>query len=70
MKTNMGNVDRSVRILAAVVIVALYFSGVITGTLGILLMVLSIVFTLTSFVGFCPLYFPFGFSTRGKKNSA
>ncbi len=68
MKKNMGIVDRIVRILIAVVIVALYFTHVINGTVAILLLVLSGIFILTSFVSFCPLYLPFGISTRGKKD--
>ena len=67
MKKNMGTVDRIVRILVAVVIVALYFTNVINGTVAIVLLVLSGIFILTSFVSFCPLYLPFGISTRGKK---
>ena len=68
MKKNMGTVDRIVRILIAVVIVALYFTHVINGTVAILLLVLSGIFILTSFVSFCPLYLPFGISSRGKKD--
>ena len=63
MKKNMGSTDRIVRIIAAVVMAILYFSGTVTGTLGIVLLVLAGVFLLTSFVSFCPLYAPFGIST-------
>lgn len=63
MKKNMGTTDRVIRILVAAVVVILYFSGTITGTLGIVLLVLAAVFLLTSFVSFCPLYAPFGIST-------
>jgi hypothetical protein len=68
MKANMGNTDRVLRTVLAVVIAALYFGGVITGTVGIVLLVLAVVFALTSMVRFCPLYAPFGFSTCPKKN--
>lgn len=67
MKKNMGNLDRILRVAIAVLIAVLYFTDVITGTLAIILLVLSGVFLLTSFVGVCPLYKPFGISTR-KKN--
>ena len=67
MKTNMGIIDRAVRIVVALVFVGLYFANVVTGTLAIVLLVLAGVFTLTSFVGFCPLYWPLGISTWGKK---
>ena len=63
MKKNMGSADRIIRIFAAIVIAALYFTHTITGTLGIVLLVLGAVFLLTSFVSFCPLYAPFGIKT-------
>jgi len=67
MKTNMGIIDRVVRIVVALIFIGLYFANVITGTLAIVLLVLAGVFALTSFVGFCPLYWPLGISTWGKK---
>jgi hypothetical protein len=67
MKKNMGSFDRILRIVVAVAIAALYFTNVISGTLGIILMVLAGVFLLTAFVSFCPLYVPFGISTCPKK---
>lgn len=63
MKKNMGFLDKTVRIIIAIVIGALYFTGVIPGVLGIVLLVLAGVFLLTSFVSFCPLYAPFGIKT-------
>jgi hypothetical protein len=63
MKKNMGNADRIIRIILAAVIAILYFTDVVTGTLGIVLLVLALVFVLTSLVGFCPLYLLFGIST-------
>lgn len=69
MKANMGTIDRVMRIIAAVVIAALYFTNVIEGTLAIVLMVIAAVFVLTSFVSFCPLYVPLGISTKKKENS-
>jgi hypothetical protein len=69
MKTNMGKSDRIFRALVAVVIAVLYISNVISGTLGIILIVLGLVFLLTSSVSFCPLYAIFGISTcQVKKN--
>jgi K+-transporting ATPase A subunit len=69
MKSNMGTADRVVRVLAAVVIAGLWYTGRISGTLAIVLLVIAGVFILTSFVGFCPAYLPFGLSTRGKSGS-
>lgn len=68
MKKNMGNADRVIRVLIAAIIAWLYFSGTITGTLGIVLLALAIIFVLTSLVGFCPLYAPFGLRTCPAKN--
>jgi hypothetical protein len=63
MKRNMSNLDRIIRILLAAVFAYLYFGGLVTGTLGIVLVVLGAVFLLTALVAFCPLYLPFKFST-------
>lgn len=63
MKRNMSNIDRIVRVVVAALFAYLYFGGIVTGTLGIVLVVLAAVFTLTSIVAFCPLYAPFKFST-------
>jgi hypothetical protein len=67
MKKNMGTADKAIRILIAVVIAALYFTNVILGTLAIILGILAVVFVLTSFISFCPLYMPFGINTSKKK---
>ena len=67
MKKNMGSVDRIIRLIIAAGIAVLYFTDVISGTLGIILLILAIVFVLTSFIGFCPLYLPFGLSTSTSK---
>ncbi len=67
MKKNMGNADRIIRTIIAVTIALLYYYNVISGTLGIVLLVLAAVFLLTSFVRFCPLYAPFGLSTCSRK---
>lgn len=62
----MGTADRIIRILIAAVFAYLYFGGVVTGTLGLVLVILGGVFVLTSLVSFCPLYAPFGISTCKK----
>lgn len=67
MKKNMGSIDRIIRVVVAVIILVLFITKVITGTLGIVLLVLAAVFVLTSLVNFCPLYLPFGISTCKKK---
>lgn len=69
MKANMGTLDKTIRIIIALIVIALYFTGVISGTLAIVLLVFSGIFILTSLVSFCPLYLPFGLSTRGKQEA-
>jgi hypothetical protein len=69
MKTNMGKVDRSIRILVAVGIVALLYSNIIIGALGVGLLVVAVAFIITSVAGFCPLYVPFGISTLARKKT-
>ncbi|ODS84009.1 MAG: hypothetical protein ABS46_05030 [Cytophagaceae bacterium SCN 52-12] len=69
MKKNMGSLDKTLRILVAVAVAILYFTNVISGTTAIILGVLAIVFVITSFLSFCPLYLPFGINTSGKKES-
>ncbi|NGP77964.1 DUF2892 domain-containing protein [Balneolaceae bacterium YR4-1] len=63
MKKNMGFADRTIRSLLALLMIALYYFEVISGTLGIVLIAISVIFLLTSLVSFCPLYAPFGLST-------
>ncbi|MBO6586014.1 MAG: DUF2892 domain-containing protein [Gracilimonas sp.] len=63
MKKNMGSADKIIRFVLAIIFVALYFTGTVTGTWGIVLLVLAGVFVLTSLVSFCPLYAPFGLKT-------
>jgi hypothetical protein len=63
MKKNMGTIDKAVRVTIAAIIAILYFTNVITGTLGIVLLILAGVFALTSLISFCPIYSIFGLST-------
>ncbi len=63
MNRNMSNLDRIIRVVLAALFAYLYFGGIVTGALGILLLVLGAVFLLTAIVAFCPLYAPFKFST-------
>lgn len=67
MKKNMGFSDKVIRILIAATIVVLFVTKVLSGVLGIVLLILALVFVLTSLVGFCPLYLPFGINTVKKK---
>ena len=67
MKKNMGTVDKVIRILVAVIILVLYFTHVVSGTLAVILLILAGVFVVTSLLGFCPLYLPVGLSTKKKE---
>ncbi len=70
MKKNMGSADRMIRVLLAIIFAALYFTNTVTGVFGIVLLVLAIVFVLTSLVSFCPLYTLMGLNTCATKNNA
>jgi hypothetical protein len=70
MKKNMGLVDRSVRTVLAVVIAILYFTNQISGITAIVLGLFAVVFLITSFMSFCPLYAPFKLSTLKKSDKA
>jgi hypothetical protein len=66
MKQNMGRMDKTIRISIAILLGLLYSTGILEGTIGIIAVVLGAIFLLTSFMGFCPLYVPFGISTCKK----
>jgi len=63
MKRNLSNLDRIVRVVLAALFAYLYFGGIVTGALGIVLVLLAVVFLFTAIIAFCPLYAPFKFST-------
>jgi len=63
----MGTTDKVIRILVAVVILVLFLTHVISGTLAVILLILAGIFVVTSLLGICPLYLPFGLSTRKKE---
>lgn len=67
MKKNVGTADKLIRIAVALLVAVLYFTGKITGTTAIIAGAVAIIFLLTSLIGVCPLYLPFGISTNKKK---
>ncbi len=69
MKTNMGTLDRVIRTALALAIAALYFSGQIGGTVAIVLSIVAVAFLVSSLVGWCPIYAPFGFTTRKERTA-
>lgn len=66
MKANMGNTDRIIRVILAIVFAALYFTGTVAGTWGTVLVVLGGIFLATSVISFCPLYTLVGVNTCRK----
>jgi len=70
MKKNMGRADRAFRVISALAIAFLYYNGTISGTTGIVLLVLAGIFVLTSLISFCPLYTLFGINTCGSGKKA
>jgi hypothetical protein len=44
----------------------LYFTGQLSLAASIILGALAVIFLLTSIIGVCPLYLPFGISTKRK----
>lgn len=69
MKKNMGTADRIIRLIIAAIVVGLYSVNIISGTIGILLIVVAGIFFLTSLIGTCPLYLPFGIRTTNTNKS-
>jgi len=56
MKKNMGTTDKTIRIILAIVLIILFITVNVTGTLGYVLLAVAAIFLLTSFISFCPLY--------------
>ncbi|HMX40025.1 MAG TPA: DUF2892 domain-containing protein [Saprospiraceae bacterium] len=63
MTKNMGSVDRLIRLVIAALAIYLYSNGTLTGTVGVVALVVAAVFALTSLISFCPLYRLVGIST-------
>ncbi len=66
MPKNMGATDKLIRILVAIVLVSLFFTNIISGIIGIILLILAGIFILTSLISFCPLYTLIGINTCPK----
>ena len=67
MKKNMGMIDITIRLVIAALVIVLYFTHIISGILAIILLVVAGLFILTSVLGVCPVYIPFGITTRKKE---
>lgn len=66
MNQNMGSTDRMIRLIVLAIIVVLYFTNSISGVFATILLVIAAILLVTRFFSFCPLYLPFGISTRNK----
>ena len=69
MITNMGTIDRIIRLVAVAVIGVLYFTGQISGAIATVLAVMAFIFLITSLLGFCPVYLPLKLSTKKQSKS-
>lgn len=69
MKKNMGTADRITRLVVAAIVAVLYFTNVITGTLGMVLLIIAGIFVITSFISFCPLYSIIGINSCKTKTN-
>jgi len=67
MKANIGSLDKFIRIGLAIVLIILFYNSTLTGTLGIVALLVALILTITSLVNFCPLYTIFKINTIGKK---
>jgi hypothetical protein len=70
MKKNIGSIDRVIRLLVALAIIALYYTNQINGTVAIVLLGIAAIFIITSFISVCPIYLMFGLNTKNKKAQA
>jgi hypothetical protein len=61
---NESGVDRLIRVVAGVIILALGWTGIVGGTFGLVLKILGFIPLLTGIVGWCPLYALFRFRTN------
>ncbi|NPA26337.1 MAG: DUF2892 domain-containing protein [Chloroflexi bacterium] len=64
MRPNEATWDRVLRVILGIVLLALKFTGAVTGTVGLLALIFGLIFLITGLIGFCPLYSIFGFSTK------
>ena len=67
MKANMGTTDRTLRLVTVIAVAVCYFTSVISGTVALIAGIIAVIFLITSMVGVCPAYLPFGLSTLRKR---
>jgi len=69
MRNNMGKIDRALRLLISVILVGVYFFGVVAGTWAIVILVFAGIMAMTSLISNCPLYSVLGINTDSKTKS-
>jgi hypothetical protein len=67
MKKNLGNIDRVLRVAFAVLVAILFFTKVISGGTGLILLIVAGILALTSLISFCPIYWALGWKTAKKE---
>ena len=70
MNKNLGNADRVIRLAVAAVVFVLFFTNIISGVVGYVLLAAAVIFALTSFMSFCPIYAALGINSLFKKKTS
>ena len=66
MKANMGTLDRTIRAIVGVVLIALWPLALLQGTAAIIALVVGVVLLLTALLGWCPPYSLLGINTGAR----
>ncbi len=64
MKSNISSADRTKKAAFPVFVAVLYFTGIISGTTGLVLLIAGGILALTSAINFFPIYHTPGMSTK------
>lgn len=67
MQKNVGTIDRTIRGVAGVALIAVFVLGALEGTAGIVALVVGIVMLGTAAIGWCPPYSLLGINTGAAK---
>jgi hypothetical protein len=63
MSKNVGAVDRGIRLVIGIALLALGFFHVVTGTMAIVAYIVGVVALVTGLVSYCPAWSVFGINT-------
>jgi hypothetical protein len=67
LPTNVGSIDRLIRIVLGIGLVALALAGSLAAPLVVVVWLAAAIALVTGAIGFCPLYFVLGISTAGNR---